>query len=159
MFAARVQGPVTFTAVAVWAQPEPTYSEALRRAVAIYRDLLLSGPCVVLGDLNSSVAWDNRHGRSDHRELERQLREEFGLVSAYHVATGEQPGEESRPTHFWRWHEEAPFHLDYCYLPEQWLAGLISVTVGTYEEWADASDHRPLTVEVVPPPASTRAAV
>ena len=159
MFAARVQGSVTFTVVAVWAQPEPTYSEALRRAVTIYRDLLLSGPCVVLGDLNSSVAWDNRHGRSDHRELERQLREEFGLVSAYHVATGEQPGEESRPTHFWRWHEEAPFHLDYCYLPEQWLPGMISVKVGTYEEWADASDHRPLTVEVVPPPTSTRAAV
>ena len=44
MFAARVQGPVTFTVVAVWAQPEPTYSEGLRRGLATYRDLLLSGP-------------------------------------------------------------------------------------------------------------------
>lgn len=159
MFAAKVLGPVSFTAVAVWAQLEPTYSEALRLGLTIYRDLLLSGPCVVLGDLNSSVAWDNRHGRNDHRELEKRLREEFGLVSAYHVATGEQSGEESRPTHFWRWHEGAPFHLDYCYLPERWLPGLKSVTVGSYEEWADASDHRPLTVEVIPPAEFTRAAV
>ncbi len=156
MFAATVLGPVTFTVVAVWAQPEPTYSEALRRALATYRDLLVAGPCVVLGDLNSSAAWDSRHGRSDHRELEEQLREEFGLVSAYHVATGEQSGEESRPTHFWRWHEGSPFHLDYCFLPERWLPGLRSVTVGSYEDWADVSDHRPLTVDVTPPAELTR---
>jgi endonuclease/exonuclease/phosphatase family metal-dependent hydrolase len=159
MFAARVVGPVTFAVIAVWAQPEPTYSEALRRGLATYRDLLVSGPCVLLGDLNSSVAWDKRHGRTDHRELESQLRDEFGLISAYHAATGEPAGEESKPTHFWRWDEASPFHLDYCYLPEGWISGLRSVTVGTYEEWADASDHRPLVVDVILPTASARAAV
>jgi endonuclease/exonuclease/phosphatase family metal-dependent hydrolase len=92
-----------------------------------------------------------RHGRTDHRELERQLQQEFGLVSAYHAATGERPGEESRPTHFWRWREAAPFHLDYCYLPEQWLPGLASVEIGSYAAWADASDHRPVIVDVIPP--------
>lgn len=159
MFAARVLGPVEFTVVAVWAQREPTYSEALRRGLTTYRDVLLAGPCVLLGDLNSSVAWDTRHGRTDHHELERRLHEEFGLVSAYHAATGERPGAESRPTHFWRWQESAPFHLDYCYLPERWLPGLTGVTVGSYEEWADASDHRPVSVDVTPPAESSLAAV
>lgn len=103
-----------------------------------------------MGDFNSSVAWDERHGRTDHRRLEAQLHDEFRLVSAYHAATGEHPGQESRPTHFWRWQAASPFHLDYCYLPEEWLPGLKSVTVGSYEEWADASDHRPVTVDVSP---------
>jgi endonuclease/exonuclease/phosphatase family metal-dependent hydrolase len=151
MFPARVNGPVSFNVLAVWAQPEPSYSEALRRGLVVYRDLLLAGPTVLLGDFNSSVAWDDQHGRSDHRELDAQLVCEYGLVSAYHVATGERPGAESRPTHFWRWQEGAPFHIDYCYVPATWRAGLQNVTVGSYREWADASDHRPLVVDVVPP--------
>jgi exodeoxyribonuclease III len=159
LFAARVRGPVTFTLVAVWAQQEPTYIEALQRGLTLYRDVLLAGPCVLMGDLNSSVAWDTRHGRTDHRDFEARLHREFGLVSAYHAAMGEEPGHESKPTHFWRWREASPFHLDYCYLPETWLPGLTSVTVGSYDEWADASDHRPVTVEVIPPAEFARAAV
>jgi endonuclease/exonuclease/phosphatase family metal-dependent hydrolase len=151
MFAARVSGPLSFTVLATWAQLEPTYSEALRRSLLVYRDLLLGGPCVLMGDLNSSAAWDDRHGRTDHRLLEAQLEDEFGLVSAYHAATGEHPGRESQPTHFWRWQAGAPFHLDYCYLPKEWLPGLETVTVGSYEDWADASDHRPVCVDVSPP--------
>ncbi len=151
MFAAHVSGPLSFTVLATWAQLEPTYSEALRRSLHVYRDLLLGGRCVLMGDLNSSVAWDDRHGRTDHRRLEAQLHDEFGLVSAYHAVTGEHPGQESRPTHFWRWQAGAPFHLDYCYLPKGWLPGLKAVTVGSYEDWADASDHRPVCVDVSPP--------
>jgi hypothetical protein len=151
MFAAQVRGPFSFTVLATWAQPEPTYSEALRRGLQVYRDLLLGGACVLMGDLNSSAAWDDRHGRTDHQRLDAQLRDEFGLVSAYHAATGEHPGRESRPTHFWRWQAGSPFHLDYCYLPKSWLPGLERVTVGSYEAWADSSDHRPVIVELSPP--------
>jgi hypothetical protein len=159
MFAARVLGPVNFTVVAVWAQLGPTYSEALQHGLDVYRDLLRAGSCVLMGDLNSSVAWDTRHGRTDHSRLESRLREEFGLVSAYHAATGELPGHESKPTHFWRWEKHSPFHLDYCYLPESWLPGLTSVAVADYEDWADASDHRPVAVDVTPPTEVARAAV
>ncbi|HUR96253.1 MAG TPA: endonuclease/exonuclease/phosphatase family protein [Gemmatimonadales bacterium] len=151
MFAARVRGPVSFTVIAVWSQLEPTYAEALRRGVAVYEDVLRAGPCVLIGDFNSSAAWDDRHRRNDHRELDTSLREQFGLVSAYHAATGEAPGRESLATHYWRWQETAPFHLDYCYLPERWCAGLTSVTVGTYGDWAGVSDHRPVVVDVTPP--------
>jgi len=158
MFAASVSGPSSFTVLATWAQREPTYSEAVRRGLKVYRDILLGGPCVLMGDLNSSVAWDDRHGRTDHLRLEAQLHDEFGLVSAYHAATGERPGQESRPTHFWRWQAGSPFHLDYCYLPKEWLPGLETVTVGSYEDWADASDHRPVCVDVSPPTEVARVA-
>jgi endonuclease/exonuclease/phosphatase family metal-dependent hydrolase len=117
----------------------------------IYRDLLVEGPTVLLGDFNSSVALDDRLGRSDHRTLDTQLRDEFGLVSAYHVSHHEQAGSESRPTHYWRWQETSPYHLDYCYLPQSWVSSIESVAVGSYPVWADASDHRPLIVDVSPP--------
>ena len=159
MFAARVLGPIEFTVVAVWAQQEPSYSEALRLGIRVYSDLLANGPCILVGDFNSSVAWDTKHGRADHRELESRLRQDFGLVSAYHAATGEEPGHESRPTHFWRWQKQAAFHLDYCYIPEGWLPDLERVAVGSYEEWADSSDHRPVIVDVSPPGHIARAAV
>jgi exonuclease III len=159
MFAVHVQGPLSFTVLATWAQPEPTYSEALRRSLQVYRDLLLAGPCVLMGDLNSSAAWDDRHGRTDHHRLDAQLHDEFGLVSAYHAATGEQSGQESRATHFWRWQASSPFHLDYCYLPTQWLPALQSVTIGSYDEWSASSDHRPVTVELKFPAEIARAAV
>jgi endonuclease/exonuclease/phosphatase family metal-dependent hydrolase len=158
MFAARVDGPISFTVLAVWARAEPSYSAALRQGLACYGDLLSAGPTVILGDLNSSVAWDAQRGRTDHLAFETTLREQFGLVSAYHAATGEAPGQESRPTHYWRWKESAPFHLDYCYLPAAWLPGLQTVTVGSYREWADVSDHRPLVVDVHPPATIARAA-
>jgi exonuclease III len=151
MFAARVQGPVEFTLLTVWAQREPTYTAALHRGLDAYRDLLLAAPAIVMGDFNSSAAWDARHGRTDHRELNDRLLAEFGLVSAYHVGTRETVGEESKPTHYWRWQEASPFHLDYCYVPEAWAAAISRVSVGTYEEWASASDHRPLVVDLRPP--------
>jgi exodeoxyribonuclease III len=149
-FSARVIGPTSFRILAVWTQLEPSYPKALQRGIRLYRDVLGIGPVVLLGDLNSSVAWDNRHAREDHRALDKQLQQEFGLVSAYHAATGECSGEESQPTHYWQWKESAPFHLDYCYLPEAWLPWLQGVTVGSYLDWRDVSDHRPLVIDVSP---------
>ena len=73
MFAARVTGPLAFTIIAVHAQPDPTYSKALVAGFEVYRDLLLAGPVVLAGDFNSSAAWDDRHKRNDHRELDAIL--------------------------------------------------------------------------------------
>jgi exodeoxyribonuclease III len=150
MFAAKVHRPVSFTVIAVWAQRKPSYPEALRRGIEVYRDPLLNEPTVLLGDFNSSASWDAQHGRRDHMDFEAQLRQEYGLVSVYHAATGELLGAESQPTYYWQWRQHAPFHLDYCYVPESWLPGLNSVTVGTYQDWADLSNHRPVVIDVSP---------
>jgi endonuclease/exonuclease/phosphatase family metal-dependent hydrolase len=41
-----------------------------------------------------------------------------------------------------------PYHIDYCFLPVAWVAGLRSVEVGIVEEWLADSDHCPLSVDV-----------
>ena len=102
MFPVRVAGPTTFNVLGVWAQADPNYSAAILQGLTLYRDFLREGPSILLGDFNSSVAWDEKHGRTDHRDLEGRLRQEFGLVSAYHAATAEPPGTETRPKRFWR---------------------------------------------------------
>jgi hypothetical protein len=50
----------------------------------MYRPVFQAGPCVVVGDFNSSALWDRKH-RADcnHSALVRSLGE-YGLVSAYH---------------------------------------------------------------------------
>lgn len=116
-----------------------------------------AAPPVVIGDFNSSAEWAARHGPPDHHDLDERLRQEFGLVSAYHIAPGEPQGDESKPTHpthYWRWKEASPFHLDYCYIPEAWAPAVTQVTVGTYGEWAETSDPWLLVVDVALPLAA-----
>ena len=56
----------------------------------------------------------------------------------------------SRPTrasYYHHWNESAPFHLDYCFVPEEWVDRLTRVEVGSFAAWPQ-SDHRPLTVDI-----------
>ena len=41
---------------------------------------------------------------------------------------------------------EAPFHLDYLFVPTHWT--IKSVVLGEPNEWLQYSDHCPLVVEV-----------
>lgn len=75
----------------------------------------------------------------------RVLRKEFGLVSAYHLRHGVEPGSEPHPTFYMNGKPDRPFHIDYCFIPERWAEKVKSVEVGSYSEWTD-SDHRPVTV-------------
>ena len=56
-------------------------------------------------------------------------------------------GSERHPTHYFRWQENAPFHIDYVFVPAAWRERVRSVEVGAYENWRD-SDHVPITVEL-----------
>ena len=101
-----------------------------------------------MGDLNSNVLWDSNHpGDRNHSALVSLL-QELGLVSAYHSFHGEAHGEESKPTYYFQWKEQRPFHIDYCFIPEPWARNVRRVEIGGYEEWKEYSDHRPLLVEV-----------
>ena len=53
------------------------------------------------------------------------------------------PLPEYRPVRYWL----APFHLDYCFVPEAWVDRLTGVEVGSFAAWPQ-SDHRPLTVDI-----------
>ena len=147
----QVTGPRSFLLLAVWSQrdPEHPYVRAVIRAVEVYRDLIATQPTVLVGDFNSNAIWNRkRPGARDHGALVTML-SQLGLVSAYHHFHGEVQGLETRPTLYLRWNQGLPYHVDYCFIPEAWAAHVRSVAVGGYSEWAKASDHRPVVVDLV----------
>lgn len=44
------------------------------------------------------------------------------------------------------------FHIDYCFVPKQWMDRLDSVQVGSFDGWIASgfSDHAPLIIDVSP---------
>jgi endonuclease/exonuclease/phosphatase family metal-dependent hydrolase len=77
-----------------------------------------------------------------------QLLSEFGLVSSYHFFHREAHGQEKQPTYYFQWNQQRPYHIDYCFMPKEWLLRTQRVEVGSYVEWKHRSDHRPLLVEI-----------
>ena len=147
-YAARIVGAVSFNLLAVWSVPDPTYARAVTRELESRRAFLLDAPVVVAG-INTNGIWDADDRSVNHSTLVCMLAEEFGLVSAYHQHFSELQGRESRPTHYWQWHEAKPFHIDYCFIPQSWVPAMGSVAVGNYQDWARQSDHRPLAVDLL----------
>ena len=139
-----VQAPEPFVFVGVWTHRRPTYNAVAWEAMTTCVDAADGLPVVAAGDFNSSPGVQGQE-RSSAQTLQR-MRDELGLVSAYHHLTGEAHGEETRATYYHQWNESRPFHIDYCFLPETWASRLTEVSVGSYVDWP-RSDHRPLTVE------------
>ena len=138
-----VHAPQPFVFVGVWTHPD--YNKVAWEAMSAGFAAADGLPVVAAGDFNSSPGVIGQECKS-LRFLKR-MQEELQLVSAYHHLSGEDPGEETRATHFFRRKESAPFHIDYCFVPESWLGRLAEVEVGTFADWPQ-SDHRPLTVDI-----------
>lgn len=68
-------------------------------------------------------------------------------VSAYHVASSEAQGQESRPTFFMHRRREKTYHIDYAFLSQAQLRG-VAVQVGEPHIWLEHSDHMPLIVSI-----------
>jgi endonuclease/exonuclease/phosphatase family metal-dependent hydrolase len=99
---------------------------------------------VLLGDLN-----DNASYRGTRWPDLMALLQPLGLFSAYHHFYSESPGFETRPTHFYRGDETAGFHVDYCFLPDEWRSRIKGVSVGAFSpSWKKVSDHVPLIVDL-----------
>jgi endonuclease/exonuclease/phosphatase family metal-dependent hydrolase len=131
-----VQGPVPFLLLALWSHPP--YEEF---TLAAHRICMAGGcglPVVVMGDLNITAK----------SEAIKTLQEEFGLVSAYHAHHKLMAGDEQHPTHYWRRSKTAPWHIDFCLIPDEWVPNLHEVRVGTFEDWGAESDHCPVTVSL-----------
>ena len=101
-------------------------------------------PVVAAGNFNSSPSVQCQE-RASQRFLQR-MRDDLGLVSAYHHYSGESHGEETRASYYHGKKEAKPFHIDYCFVPEAWVDRLTGVDVGGFAAWPQ-SDHRPLTVD------------
>lgn len=144
----KVSGTTNFHLLAVWTRYEAGYIRSLNKALDVYGDFLRSAPAIVMGDFNSNAIWDNPRRQTDFSRVALRLEREFGLQSAYHKFFNERFGSDSRGTHHFRWNENAPFHIDYCFVPSTWRVE--SVEVGEYANWGSTSDHCPLVVDVVP---------
>ena len=139
----RVQAPQPFVFVGVWTHPDynKVAWEAMTACVAAAGGL----PVVAAGDFNSSPSVQGQESASQ-RFLQR-MRDELGLVSAYHCFSGESHGAETRASYYHGKKEAQPFHIDYCFVPEAWVDRLTGVEVGSFANWPQ-SDHRPLTVGI-----------
>jgi len=134
-----------FVFVGVWTH-EPFNKvawDAMAACEAAADDLDL--PMVAAGDFNSSPCVQGQERAS--REFLGRMRDELGLVSAYHRFHDVDPCDEPHATYYHQRKKDKPFHIDYCFVPETWADRLTGVEVGTFEEWRE-SDHRPLTVDI-----------
>jgi hypothetical protein len=143
-----VTGPTGFHMLSVWTQRRPTYIGSLFDAVERYRGFLLAAPSIIIGDFNSHARWDRDDPIINHSRLVEMLAREFGLVSAYHSAPGRDADAPEEPTLYWQWKQHQQYHIDYCFVPQEWAPAIKLVQVGGYGEWEGQSDHRPLAVEI-----------
>jgi exodeoxyribonuclease III len=153
----HISGPVECNLLAVWAQNASDGMSRkhqlgpLRRALSKYARFLTERPSIVAGDFNNNVLWHRPGWRINHSSAVAGLAK-FGLISAYHGLRGESQGSESLPTLYWRDRKKdgPTYHIDYVFLPAEWLASVTELTVGTYEDWCGSglSDHVPILVDV-----------
>jgi hypothetical protein len=146
----RIHGSVDFNLLAIWACPVGTkradnYIGQVFRCLAEHDGWFGGAPVVVAGDFNSNSQWDDHRPGRNHTEVVR-IFEGHGLISAYHTHYGERQGAETRPTHYFRHHQDSPFHIDHVFVPKPWK--LRSVEVGSFRDWGHLSDHVPLAVDV-----------
>ena len=133
------------TLIAVWTRQEHEYVAGLHHALDGHLRGGVPERLIVAGDFNANVIFRRDGTRRDFRTLAERLENDVGLRSAYHTVTKEAYGRERQATHWFQWNARKPYHLDYAYAPSSWP--ILSVTVGSYQEWRPLSDHAPLIVD------------
>lgn len=143
----QVIGPESFTLLAVWTWPAPSYVKAFTNALDAYSGLIGAGPTVVAGDFNGNPMYDKPRQLIKWGDAFTRLNE-LGLVSAYHQVNEVEYGEEADPTHHYLRKPDRPFHIDFCFVPREWALRGLNATINSDEEWRAKSDHFPIVVDV-----------
>lgn len=142
----RVIGPHSFTLLAVWTWPAPTYIKAFDIGFSAYEHLLLEQNSVVAGDFNGSPYFDRPRTKLKWADQFSRL-ESHGLVSAYHHTRGLLCTAQCEPTHVHRSPGYDPVHIDFCFVPESWSGSSLKATIANEVAWAGLSDHFPIIVD------------
>jgi exodeoxyribonuclease-3 len=142
-------GQFNFNLFAVWAwnptDKDGKYVEQVWKAVHHYDDLLLLKPTILAGDFNSNTIWDRKRRAGNHSNVVKYL-EEKGIHSAYHLLHQQIQGKEQHPTFYLYRHQDKPYHLDYCFVSEDFAKTICAVEVGDHGFWSEYSDHVPIIV-------------
>ncbi|MGI9604557.1 MAG: hypothetical protein ACR2P0_00325 [Acidimicrobiales bacterium] len=155
----RVSGAVNHNLLAIWALNERarvTFRTNPQRAQAIemmrlYRSLLTT-TTVVAGNFDDNPVFHRNDPNWDFLEFVARA-ETAGLRSAYHAYTELEHGDpREQPTRFRPdpGHPHVGHHVDYCFVPTEWLPALRSVRVGEQSVWAPTvrgEVHVPLVVD------------
>jgi exonuclease III len=150
VIAAQVSGLVSFTLLGIWSHGTGAkdYVDDVRRSLDAYGDVLRSTPTVVFGDFNSGPKMDVLSSLSkDHSRLLAAF-DALGMVSAYHVFHGVDHGREKHPTYRHKPQSSEPWHIDFCFVPNDWANSITHVELLDSELWRAESDHHPLMVEL-----------
>lgn len=154
-----INGPVQHNVLAVWALNEkaqvkfksnPPASQPIQM-MRLYQKTL-KRPTVVAGDFNNNPVFHRNDPNWDMLELIALL-EAQGLVSAYHVFNGLEHGDpREQPTRFRpdAIVEIESHHVDYCFVPSEWVPAIRNVQVGEPSNWftsVRAEEHVPLVVD------------
>ncbi|WP_276299862.1 endonuclease/exonuclease/phosphatase family protein [Halorussus lipolyticus] len=139
--------------LAVWAMndetnPRKRYIGQVYTALEQYHEFVASG-AIVAGDFNWNVIWDESPKsplRGNFAETV-ELLNDLGLRSVYHHHTDAEFGDEEDPTFVMHKKREKSYHIDYIFAPEGAVTGMRNYSIGTYDDWIDASDHVPTVVE------------
>jgi hypothetical protein len=143
----RVLGPVNFNLLAVWTWPAPSYTKAFLNGLSAYANLLRDGPTVVAGDFNGNPVFDRPTQRVKWWTDGFAQLQEAGLVSAYHAFNGVAFGDEAHATHHFLRKPERPFHIDFCFIPQEWAQKKLEAHIISDPAWRTLSDHFPLVVD------------
>lgn len=142
-------GKIDFTLFAIWANnPRDKgyeYIGQVWKALNFYNGLLKGQKTILMGDFNSNTIWDKPRREGNHSTVVALL-ESKKIYSAYHQFYDQQQGQEKHNTLFMYRHPDKAYHIDYCFASIDFAKKITDIKVGAHKEWAELSDHAPLTV-------------
>lgn len=134
---------------AVWANnpldKANQYVGQIWKALHCYDMIIKNTATILAGDFNSNTIWDKPRREGNHSTVVERLMAK-GITSAYHHHFKQTQGTEEHATFSLYKHKHRPYHLDYCFASADLVDRLISVEIGTHEEWYMYSDHYPVIV-------------
>ena len=154
-----INGPVSHHLLAVWAlndkaqvkfKTNPPASQPIQM-LRLYQ-ATLNKPTVIAGDFNNNPVFHRNDPNWDMLELIALL-DAQGFVSAYHTFTGLDHGDpREQPTRFRPdpIGGKAAHHVDYCFIPKEWLPALRNVQVGSPDVWCSlprSEEHVPVVFD------------
>jgi len=140
-----------FNLFGIWAMGDSKkrterYVGQIWQAVNHYENQLKE-PSILIGDFNSNQIWDQKKRIGNHTDVVNKLLE-YDIHSLYHLQMSIQHGQELDPTFFLYRNVAKPYHLDYCFCSNSFLAKGYNFTIGDVEKWIEFSDHLPIFIDL-----------
>ena len=110
----------------------------------------LQNTIILVGDFNSNNYWDKTYIAKNihsHNNIIDKLKE-FNIESVYHKFNNCIDGNEKDATLLWQMDINKKFHIDYCFVSNDYKIN--NINIGSLDDWKEnkLSDHCPLIIEI-----------